>query len=110
PAPATGTSAAVPGNAVWGPKAANDHATAPRPAQPIAASAHPGSRRPKGAASARRPPTASSHALVGSEKKAHGSSVEVRCTHSQKEGTATTVSAPTTVQRDRSRAGNRFAR
>ena len=87
-APRTGTSAAVPGNGVLDVKVATDHATRPRPIHP--SSGRPRIRAMSGAPSAMSPPTASSQARVGSEKKAHGSDALVNQTEKAHDATAMT--------------------
>src|ERR1700677_756951 len=71
-APATGTRAAVPGNGVADVKVTAEKTMAPMPAQLSRAIPPAGSRPSRGATRARIPPTASSQARVGSEKKAQG--------------------------------------
>ena len=76
-APRTGTRAAVPGNGVAAVNVTAEKTMAPMPAQLSTDIHRGGSWRSRGAPRARRPPTASSQARVGSEKKAHGSLTRV---------------------------------
>ena len=76
-APATGTRAAVPGNGVADVKMTAEKTMAPMPSQLSRAMAPGDSRRSRGTTRARRPPTASSQARAGSEKKAQGSLARV---------------------------------
>ena len=66
--------------------------TTPSPPQPAVAAVCAGSRCQWAADSATRPPTASSHARVGSEKNAHGGELCVQASDKAKEITATAVS------------------
>ncbi len=105
--PATGTSAAGPGNGVWALKAKSDQPTAARPAHPSSAAAQGGKRRPSRTARAAEPPSASSHARVGSEKKAQGWFACVKETHNQKDRTATRASTKSTGPGRAARAARR---
>ncbi len=71
---------------------------APRPAQPSRAIAAFGSPRSRGATRAKRPPTASSHALVGSEKKAHGWLTRVNQVERAREHSARSAIAARTAE------------
>jgi hypothetical protein len=74
--PTVGRSAATPGNCVASSRIRPETTTITNPAQPIQGAAPAGTSR-LAAGRARSAPSASSHALVGSEKNAHGCATSV---------------------------------
>jgi hypothetical protein len=97
-APSTGTNAAVPGNGVEAVKKRTDHRIMPRPSQPSTGALL--RRATTGAPRAMSPPTASSQARVGSEKKAQGSEVWVSQMENAHDDTAMTPSTAAAVARE----------
>ena len=97
-APATGTRAAVPGNGVADVNVTAEKTIAPMPTQLRRDIPRGDSRPSRGVASARIPPTASSQARVGSEKKAQGSLALVSQIEKAREQAARSAIATTTAE------------
>src|SRR5438046_2401178 len=106
--PRTGSKAAVPGYGVEALMNRQDSPMAPSPTQP-AMSEVAGRRGTAVAVRASTPPTASSHARLGSEKNAHAGAVPVHSRATRNEDTATSVKAVTDTALARRRPTNTAA-
>ncbi len=91
--PSTGNNAVVPGYGVDPPTCVQVTTINARPPQPTSAAGGPGRCRHAPAVNATSPPTANSHARVGSEKNAHDGQLSVHDNDSMNDTAASAASA-----------------
>ena len=99
--PITGSSAAVPGYGVLSPICVHVTRISARPPQPTSAVDGPGRCRHAPAVNATSPPTANSHARVGSEKNAHDGQFSVHAIDTANDTAANSPSTNTYGVTDR---------